>query len=295
MSRLQKKCLVASAGTHLMLLSLLFVSPGFIPSRHEPELPVVWLIPDKHTDDPSSGGGSPTAVAPPAPPPVTPAPAPVTPPDQMPQAQVIPPREPEPTPPEPKPARKPEPETKPPKPTQKPNLAKESATQPAKPKHEIKPTFEKSAESTRAQAEAKARAKAEAEAKAAQAQLLAKLNQVGRSLSKNLSPGTSIDYPGPGGEAFANYAQVVKSVYQNAWLPPNDVADDSAIVKTKVIILRDGKVKSAVIIRRSGIPSLDRSVERALDLDFIAPFPEGAKDTERTFYIDFNLKAKRSN
>jgi TonB family protein len=295
MSRLQQKCLVASAGTHVLLLSLLFISPAFIPAKQEPELPVVYLIPDKLTDDPSSGGGSPTAVAPVAPPQQTPPPAPVTPPPQKPQAEVIPPREPEPTPPEPKPAKKTEPERT--KPIQKPNESQAPATKPVekppKPKREIKPTFEKSKDSARAQAEAKGRAKAEAEAKAAQAQLLAKLSQVGRSLSKNLSPGTTIEIPGPGGAAFMNYSQFVKTAYQNAWLPPSDVADDSAIVKTRVIIQRDGNVKSAVIIERSGIPALDRSVGRALNLDFIAPFPDGAKDLERTFDIDFNLKSKR--
>ncbi|MBM3838552.1 MAG: hypothetical protein FJ398_11420 [Verrucomicrobia bacterium] len=298
MSRLQQKCLVASAGTHLALLSLLFISPAFIPSKQEPELPVVYFLPDKLTDDLSYGGGSPTAVAPPASAQQTPPPAP---PVQAPQAQVIPPREPDPTPPEPKPAKKPEPERTPPKP--KPDLTQtpatkpleKPATKPAKPKHEIKPTFDKSADSARALAEAKARAKAEADQKAVQARLLEKWNQVGRSL-KNLSSGTSVEIPGPGGEFFfANYRQYVKSVFENAWLPPDDVNDDSVVVKTEVVILRDGTIRSARIIRRSGIPALDQSVERALSLkDPLRPFPEGTKDTERTFYINFNLKAKRS-
>jgi hypothetical protein len=39
---------------------------------------------------------------------------------------------------------------------------------------------------------------------------------------------------------------------------------------------------------------VDKSVQRTLDrVTFIAPFPEGAKDKQRTYTINFNLKAKR--
>jgi hypothetical protein len=35
-------------------------------------------------------------------------------------------------------------------------------------------------------------------------------------------------------------------------------------------------------------------VQRTLDrVTFVAPFPDGAKEKERTFIINFNLKAKR--
>jgi hypothetical protein len=39
---------------------------------------------------------------------------------------------------------------------------------------------------------------------------------------------------------------------------------------------------------------VDASVQRTLDrVKFIAPFPEGATEKERTYIINFNLKAKR--
>jgi len=65
-------------------------------------------------------------------------------------------------------------------------------------------------------------------------------------------------------------------------------------VKVKVVIARDGAVISDAIITRSGIPSLDKSVDNALRrVQQLPPFPEGAKQTQRTFIINFNLKAKR--
>ena len=46
--------------------------------------------------------------------------------------------------------------------------------------------------------------------------------------------------------------------------------------------------------RPSGETGVDSSVQRTLDrIPFIAPFPEGAKEKERTYTINFNLKAKR--
>ena len=61
-----------------------------------------------------------------------------------------------------------------------------------------------------------------------------------------------------------------------------------------VTIRNDGKVIAARIIRRSGETQVDGSVQRTLDrVSFIAPFPEGAKEKDRIYTINFNLKAKR--
>src|SRR5947207_2527815 len=56
---------------------------------------------------------------------------------------------------------------------------------------------------------AKARAEVAARRRTAQ-QLLARINGSSERLSENLSPGATIEPLGPGGEAYANYAQVVK-------------------------------------------------------------------------------------
>jgi TonB family protein len=124
------------------------------------------------------------------------------------------------------------------------------------------------------------------------------VGSVARSLKENLSDRTTIETnpgPGGGGEAYANYAQVVKSIYESAWTPPDDTANDDAITKVTVTIRRDGTVASAHIVRACGEARVDSSVQRTLDrVTYIAPFPEGAKDKERTYTINFNLKAKRA-
>ena len=119
-----------------------------------------------------------------------------------------------------------------------------------------------------------------------------------RSLRANLSSTTTIqtDYgPGEGGVAYANYAQLVKSIYENAWVPPDVTANDDAITKVTVTIASDGDVLSARILRACGEPRVDSSVQRTLDrVTRIAPFPEGAREKQRTYTINFNLKAKRA-
>ena len=140
-------------------------------------------------------------------------------------------------------------------------------------------------------------AKAESDARRRTTQQLeSRLNSAFESLSKNLSSGTTIEPLGPGGEAYADYGQVVKSYYDQAWIDPEDVSEDAATVKVKVVIRRDGTVTSDPIQKRSGIPALDKSVQNALDrvrLRGLPPFPEGAKESQRVYIINFNLKAKR--
>lgn len=127
---------------------------------------------------------------------------------------------------------------------------------------------------------------------------MAAVGSTTQSLRANLSSAASIDTnygPGGGGPAYANYAQLVKSIYESAWLPPDDTANDDAITKVTVTIASDGTVVSARILRACGEAKVDSSVQRTLDrVRTIAPFPEGAKEKQRTYTINFNLKAKRA-
>ena len=121
-------------------------------------------------------------------------------------------------------------------------------------------------------------------------------NQVIRSLRDDIAPGTSLEAfgPGGGGEVYASYDQVVKSIYWHAWTPPEETASDTAVTYATVTIASDGTVLSARIIKPSSDASADKSVQRTLEhVTFIAPFPEGAKDKQRTYTIKFDLKAKR--
>jgi len=275
MNRLHKKCLIASAALHSLLFVILLVGPAFLAEKNVPiDMPVLDVIPSKLIDELMSGGGNPKAQPPPPAPPVAtpplvkPAPAP-TPPEKKPeplQKEPVKMVTPEPIP-EDKPKRKPLPQVS-------TKLVDRSETDP------------KAKEQAKAEAQAKARADA--------ARRVAEVNNTLRSLKDGLSPSTTVDMPGPGGEAYANYAQIVKSVYEQAWIVPEDAADDSATAKVSVTIARDGTVISARIIRDSGSASVDRSVQSTLQrIKFVAPFPEGAKEPQRTFTINFNLKAKR--
>lgn len=268
MSRLEKKCLIASASMHGLLLLVLVMSVAFLkPPDEVPDLPVLTLIPDKLTDDPFYGG------------------APASPAPESPQAEP-PPRLPEPAlePDKPKPEPKPEPappkstEVKTPDPT--PPKRKPTEKPPAKQRPKITPSLEKvqpSRDASQTQREL-------------QQQYQAKVRDLASNLARKLSSGTKIDIPGPGREAYANYSQIVRSMYFRAWVAPAEMAGSSAVVETRVEIARNGTVLSAAITRESGDPVLDASVRRALQLNFIAPFPEGAKDSKRVFIIDFTLR-----
>jgi TonB family protein len=72
------------------------------------------------------------------------------------------------------------------------------------------------------------------------------------------------------------------------------VTGDETITKVTVTIGSEGKVLSRRIIKLSGVTSMDKSVQRALELvKFIEPFEPGAKEKERTYTINFDLRAKR--
>ena len=117
-----------------------------------------------------------------------------------------------------------------------------------------------------------------------------------RALRENLSSETVIAPVGNSSAAAANYAETVKAIYERAWTPPNDTASDDANIKVRVTIASDGNVVSARVIDPSGDASVDRSVRNTLDrVQFIAPFPSGTSDKERTYIINFNLKSKRLN
>ena len=122
------------------------------------------------------------------------------------------------------------------------------------------------------------------------------VNSTLRALRNNLSSETKVEIPGDSSVSAANYGQIVQAVYTRAWTPPDDTASDDANIRVRVTIARDGTVILARIVTPSGDSSVDRSVQRTLDrVKFIAPFPAGSADQERTYPITFNLKTKRMN
>jgi len=271
MNRLQKKCVIATASFHLLLLVILFVGPAFFWAREKPDdTPVLDMIPANLVDAASTG------VKGAQPPP--PAPTPV----------VMPP--PQPAPPEPKPIVQPAPA---PQPTITERLEKFFKPEPAKPvptvaeeqPHTPKVNLQLTTRTVPKNTSTPNKAATD-NAKAIKSAL--------QALRKNLSSSTTIDMPGNSSAAAANYAQVVKSIYEQAWTPPDATASDDANIKVRVTIASDGTVISARVIAPSGDASVDTSVRNTLErVQFIAPFPPGSPETERTYIINFNLKAKR--
>ena len=298
---------------HGLLILFVIVGPLVLFSdiQRKDDRPILKVIPGKVVDELMSGGGSPNAK-----PLTTPAveqPKPAPPPETTPEVET------------PKPAPAPEPakkiEVEPPKklretvkPAPKvdpaPVVPKEPPLKPTtRPKSQIKvdakvtsrtpkELADANAKAAEEAAKAKAReeqARAAAEARRQALQRFARsLDGAADSVSENLSPGTTIEVPGPGGEAYANYGAVIKAIYDRAWIDPDNVSDDAPAVQVEVVVARDGSIVSDRVTRRSGVSALDQSVQNALKrVTEVPPFPEGAKESKRTFLIRFNLKTKR--
>jgi TonB family protein len=262
MNRLQKKCVLATAGVHLLLLVILVVGPAFFQPRPKADdTQVLDVIPANLIDAAFNSGVR--NAQPPAP------------------APVVTPPQPQPTPPAPQPV------VTPPTLAQRlekifksepPKLTPEKV-QPHKIEPNLKPVVRTATKNVPDDSSQRARA----------------LRNAIRNLKKNFSPSTTVEMPGNSSVAYADYASVVKSVYDAAWTLPDTIANDDENIKVKVFIASDGTVISARIISPSGDELVDASVQRALErVKFVAPFPEGSNDKERPYTIIFNPQVKRS-
>jgi TonB family protein len=258
MNRLQKKCILATAGIHLLLLVILLVGPAFFEPRPKPDdLQVLDVIPANLIDAPFTSGVR--NAQPPAPTPVA----------------TPPPPQPQPTPPPPTLTERFEKmfKSEPPKPAPE-------KVQPHKIQPDLKPVVHHASKNVPDDAAKRARA----------------LRKAIQSLKNNLSSSTTVDMPGNSSVAYASYAAAVKSIYAQTWeqVPLDTIANEDENVKVSVTIASDGTVISARIIAPSGDANVDASIQRTLErVTFIAPFPKGAPEKERTYIINFNLKAKR--
>jgi TonB family protein len=271
---------------HAFLAFVLVIGSAFFVNKERAQVvPKIRVVPTRLIDAALAGGGGNPKVAPsedqqkgdtvkPLPPPEPPKIV-QTPP--KPQPKVDPP----------KPEVKPEP-VKPPKPADNTVVARTKPDKTSEPL-QLKPVTRSNKDKIEAQRQAEARERA---AKAEQ--LARKFGNVEQSLRSGFTKGTKIEVWGPGGEAYAGYDALVKAIYDDAWDVTDSLTDDDSTAKVKIVIARSGHVISAQIERRSGNSLLDKSVQRALDkVKFVAPFPEGSHDEQRTFTINFNLKAKR--
>ncbi len=275
MNRLQKKCVIATAGIHLLLLLVLLFGSAFFSPRPKPDdTQLLDVIPSNLIDAAFNSGVR--NATPPAPAPVV-----VPPPQPAPPTSAV---QPAPQPPAPKAVVMPPPTLserlknffKPEPPAPAPETTE---PQPHKIQVNLTPVVRTAANNSVTKPPPNTRA----------------IDKAIANLKKNLSPGTTIDMPGDSTVAYANYASVVKSIYDAAWTLPDSIANDDENVKVTVTIASDGTVISAHIIDRAGDEPVDASVQRTLDrVTFIAPFPEGAPEKERSYTINFNPKAKRT-
>lgn len=273
MSRLQKKCFFGATSLHCLLLLALLVGPGFFNQPKVDNSPVIEFVPMMATDENISGGGNPKPPAP------TPTP-------------VVQPQPPTPAPPpQPKPVEEEKVE-----PVKINRSDRESPVAKAiKPVHEIK-TSTKVVKLANAKSQP-TRPAANANAKANE--IRRAFENAGRNISSGLSSSTKVDMPegpGGGGVSYANYGQIVRKIYTDGWIVPDDMTDDEATIKVSVTIARDGKVLSRQIVSPSGSAAANRSIQNTLDriTNIGIPFPQGAKESQRTFIMTFNLKAKKA-
>jgi TonB family protein len=280
---LQKRCVIGTAGIHLLLLTILIFGPAFFNQQPKTDNTVLDVIPANLVDAALNSGVR-DAQAP------QPAPAPAV----IPPSLLRPPPLPAPTP-EPKAVEPPQPaevptpslldkfrelfKPTPPTPTVTPDMKR--VEKPEKSHDDIKVNLTKVTRKDFSKNNPTPQNTSDARA----------ISTALRSLSHSLSSATRIDMPGNASAAYANYATVVKSVYERAIVSnlPDQIGGNNEHALVKVTIARDGTVISATIVSPSGDSVWDNAVQRTIDqVTFVAPFPEGATEDQRSYTIDFN-------
>jgi TonB family protein len=308
MSRLQKKCLIASGALHVLLLLVLLMTSAFLIKEEEPvDQQVLRFVPDRLVDEALRQPAAAQTAAQPTP--VQPTPPPQT--EPPPRRQEPPPKV-EPMPPEPmpepikprveprrEPTPKPEPKVEPKKvdpPKPKPEPVRKPEPKPIE--LNLNPVVRSNADAVRKleeqrAAELKRQAEAQREAQRRIDDAINRVSTLEARLTESKVGATAVDL-GTVGVSYASYDSWVQKVYWDAWRPPNDIAAGRSIVKVKVVIRRDGTVESAVVTAASGTAALDNNIRQLLARvkTMGRPFPEGAKEAKRTYNIDFNLEAK---
>ncbi len=280
MNRTQKKCLIASVGVHGLLIALLFIGPAFMSDRPAKTPTFITMIPlNGVISDARTSIAGPAVQAPQSAPVLPPQPQQPIPIPPQPQRVTVPRSQPQPKP-EPLPVEKRGDEFKPTK------------SKPAETADEFKPVS-----GSTPKKQTKVKPKEDAQDTQVADRMMRQFQSGISTLKSNLKPGTVVQVGtgGDSGEATINYSDLVYSKYFAAWVPPASLTDESATVMVRVTISRDGRVVRHDIVTSSGNSIMDRSIETTLNnVDFIAAFPVGSKDLERSYVIKFNISAKKA-
>jgi len=295
-----KKCIIGSALAHIGLIAILVLFTGFSrkTDNFESFKPITIINLDNVlvTDGPTRGGGSGSL------PPV------ITPP---PQAQPKPASQPQLPPQQRQPASEPKIESAPapkPKPAPQPRNASESDDSPEETSPEGKLPPKQRSTGIRISTNLVVRksggsisgsrtGRSSADSSTAINKIASEFNSAIKNIGAGLTSGglrmDGVPGFGGGGPAMVNYTQLIMSIFDRAWIPPTEITDENLVCEVRIVIHRTGKVISARITKKSGNAAMDASVTRALEsVTSVPPFPPEAKDFERTFIIEFNLKAK---
>lgn len=283
MNRLQKRCVIGTAGIHLLLLTILIFGPAFFNRQPKTDNTVLDVIP-ANVVDAALNSGVRDAQAP------------------QPTPAVIPPSLLRPPPPLPAPA--PEPravQPTPPAPTPSPSLLEEfrEMFRQSKPTPTLTPDMKRVEKTEKSHDD-----NIKVDLHKVKRKDFSKTNPVSdntsntkaiktelTSLSHSLSSATKIDMPGSGSEASASYDSVLQSIYLHAVVAnlPAQLAHNDEHTLVKVTISRDGTVISSSITSPSGDSAWDNAVQRTLDqVTFVHAFPDSWTEQQRTFSLDFN-------
>ncbi|MFO1457929.1 MAG: TonB family protein [Verrucomicrobiota bacterium] len=321
MDRTLQRCLVGSTAAHAALLLLILLLGGLAARKViEPDVPVLQIIPTdlRLTMGDQVGGGTPNplpqaikevqgkppvaqpqATPTPAPPPVAPTPTPKVreelPPVEQPVSKPTPaPTVTKPAPPKIEVAKEPRLMAKaqdvdanrlPEKPIK---MATAPTVQTSSARRRRTDDDKKAVEEAAEAAAAANRARAE---RIASARTLAeRLSGAATGVSKNVGATTQIEMPGPGGAAYAPYYSYLQAFLKQQWRKPTTSSEQEAAASVELTIGRDGTLLSAEITRRSGVKSLDSSVEELFRrVRKLNPLPAEFGDAKMVVPVKFVL------
>jgi TonB family protein len=303
MSRLEKKCFIGSAAFHGLLLGAFVFGAAFLPSKPQEKFPPVITIDARMTDRLVASGGNPNGNPNPPPPKQIeqPKPAPAPPADPP---KVVKAPESEPKREEPKKEvvkkelAKP---VDPPKKQEKKELVQKDQPKPAISTKVVKRTNDlvklqqELAQKARQEKAEREYQEAVTRANEQRRQIAKAIGGVVGDVSKNLSRTMVAEPIGPGGAAYANYTSFIIQKYQNAVNAAHPQSDENVNAIIRIVVARDGTVRSSQWVRRTANSLLDKAVDRAMDsVRSLPEFPPESKDSERSFNITIAFEKRFS-